>query len=165
MTVLYCILLLDQILVFSTPTGVCEVVLYVHAWSITYVYLQQQQVYFCSFSAVFLHFTIHLFNIPNALISNERWRECCTPYSNVFGTTCTSTLNTYITCVSHKYVYMFCLYRYKLPKFHGWCRSMYDKGSQSWIKIVYTLKSTNICNIMILHSWVIGKAIHGTMCT
>lgn len=47
---------------------------------------------------------------------------------NVFGTTCTSTLNTlYITCVSHKYVYMFCLYRYKLPKFHGWCWSMYDK--------------------------------------
>lgn len=44
---------------------------------------------------------------------------------------------------------------------------MINKGSQSWIKIVYryTLKSTNICNIMILHSWVIGKAIHGTMCT
>lgn len=67
--VLYCILLHDQILVFSTPTGVCEVVLYVHAWSL---YLQQQQVYFCSFSAVFLHFTVHLFNIPNALISSKK---------------------------------------------------------------------------------------------
>lgn len=33
---------------------------------------------------------------------------------------------------------------------------MINKGSQSWMKIVYTLNSTNICNIMILHSWVIG---------
>lgn len=38
------------------------------------LYLQQQQVYFCSFSAVFLHFTVHLFNtcIPNALISSKK---------------------------------------------------------------------------------------------
>lgn len=36
------------------------------------LYLQQQQVYFCSFSAVFLHITVHLFNIPNALISSKK---------------------------------------------------------------------------------------------
>lgn len=117
------------------------------------LYLQQQQVYFCSFSAVFLHFTVHLFNIPNALISSKK--RILHTILNVSGST--STLKTEITCVSHKYVYMYCLYRYKFSTFVvdvGLCMKI--KGFQSLMKIVYTLNSTIICNIMILYSWVNG---------
>lgn len=119
------------------------------------LYLQQQQVYFCAFSAVFLHFTVHFFNVPNALISSKRWREFCTPYSMFLEV--------------HQY------WKLKLHVFHtnmfictvctginflhfvvdvGLCMKI--KGFQSLMKIVYTLNSTIICNIMILHSWVNG---------
>lgn len=117
------------------------------------LYLQQQQVYFCSFSAVFLHFTVHLFNIPNALISSKK--RILHTILNVSGSTSIMKLKLH---VFHTNMFI-CTVCTGINFLHfvvdvGLCMKI--KGFQSLMKIVYTLNSTIICNIMILHSWVNG---------
>lgn len=117
------------------------------------LYLQQQQVYFCSFSAVFLHFTVHLFNIPNALISSKK--RILHTILNVSGSTSILKLKLH---VFHTNMFI-CTVCTGINFLHfvvdvGLCMKI--KGFQSLMKIVYTLNSTIICNIMILHSWVNG---------